>query len=73
MFKPDKQSIQLFSKYCKHCPDFMHCFNTRHLNQEHNCEHWDIFIEILTSVDKYVNEYIYNELVKIQEENQRRI
>ena len=67
--KPDDQLINLFHKHCYSCPKFIYCLNTFHAVQTNNCEHWEMFVEITTSIESYIQECIYTELTEIKKEN----
>ena len=67
------QLCKLFYEHCGQCANIIKCINSLHANKAHNCTYWDIFTQVIAEVDTYVNKCVYNEFIRLQEENQRRM
>lgn len=64
----DEQFTKSFCEHCYDCSKITNCINAFRASQSCNCEHWDTFANVIEPVEKYVNECLYNQFIKMMEE-----
>lgn len=64
----DEQFTKPFYEHCYDCAKITNCIYAFQASQSCNCEHWDAFANVIEPVEKYVNECLYNQFIKMVEE-----